>query len=316
MKSRDWLAAIIGVLLIGVLFVPSAFPKKPKPVPCGGGRFLVAAGNAQLLSSILSAGPAIVIDDEPRIDLGTCGPASARRKVTAKFTLLKAKWNQCADVRKLKVVAKISAPECTSLDGTIRAKKTRAQSFTAARSTCDDGVLDTSGGEQCDRGFPCAAGATCATCTCRVERPARPFALPENWVVSRDTGYVLEAHDPEERAFVRLLFQHWWTQGSGPASSRAYIQYWHDFILGDVFPVDARGDQISETEVGNGKVGGPYLRYEFEDAQRATRYVQVYASAGGISSVVFTGWAKSTEFPAVEATLEAMIESVELPATP
>jgi hypothetical protein len=94
------------------------------------------------------------------------------------------------------------------------------------------------------------------------------------------------------------------------------VQYWHDFILGDVFPVDARGDQISETEVGNGKVGGPYLRYEFEYAPRTTRYVQVYASAGGISSIVLTGWAKSTDFPAVAATLEAMIESVELPATP
>ena len=46
-------------------------------------------------------------------------------------------------------------------------------------------------------------------------------------------------------------------------------------------------DQLpdAETEVGNGKGGGPYLRYEFEDAQRATRYVQVYASAGGISSM-------------------------------
>jgi hypothetical protein len=83
-----------------------------------------------------------------------------------------------------------------------------------------------------------------------------------------------------------------------------------------VFPVDARGDQTSETEVGNGKIGGPYLRYEFEDAQRATRYVQVYASAGGISSIVLTGWAKSVDFPAVQATLEAILESVELPGTP
>ena len=119
---------------------------------------------------------------------------------------------------------------------------------------------------------------------------------PENWVATRDTGYVVEAHDPDGRAFVRLLFQHWWTQGSGPATAHDYVQYWHDFVLGDVFPVDARGQQISKTEVGHGKVGGPYLRYEFEDAPHATRYVQVYASAGGVSSIVFTGWARARIF--------------------
>jgi len=115
---------------------------------------------------------------------------------------------------------------------------------------------------------------------------------------------------------VRLLYQHWWTQGGGPATAHDYVQYWHDFVLGDVFPIDASGQQISETEVGHGKVGGPYLRYEFEDEPHATRYVQVYASAGGVSSIVFTGWASSADFPAVAATLEAMIESVELPPTP
>jgi hypothetical protein len=246
---------------------------------------------------------------------------------------VKAKWKHCADLDKVSVVAKIPAPACLALDGTIRAKKTKAQHFTGTRSTCDDGVLDAAGGEECEPGFPCSAGATCTNCICQPDEsttttsnPAasttsttippvvRPFVLPGDWVATRDTGYVLEAHDPESHAFVRMLFQHWWTQGSGPASPEAYVQYWHDFILGDVFPVDARGTQISETEVGHGKVGGPYLRYEFEDAARATRYVQVYASAGGINSIVFTGWAKSAEFPAVEATLDAMIESVELPA--
>ena len=325
MRSRDLLAAILGVLLIVVLSAGSAFPKKPKPAACAGGRFLVAAGGAPLLSSALSPDAAIVIGDEPRIDLGTCGPSSAKRKATAKFTLLKAKWNQCGDASKVKVAVKIAAPECLALDGTIRAKKAKVQRFTGTRSACDDGVLDTAGGEQCDRGSPCAGGAACENCACGSDGstttttiafplPARPFVLPANWVITRDTGYIVEAHDPEGRAFVRLLFQHWWTQGSGPASAQAYIQYWHDFFLGDVFPVDARGVQISETEVGHGKGGGPYLRYEFEYAPRATRYVQVYASAGGINSIVLTGWAKSADFPAVAATLEAMIDSVELPA--
>ena len=327
MKSRQLPAAIFGILLIGVLSAGSAFPKKPRPAACAGGRFLVAAGGASLLSSVLSQDGAIVIGDEPRIELGTCGPSSAKRKATAKFTLVKAKWTQCADASKVKVAVKIAAPECLALDGTIRAKKTKAQHFTATRSACDDGVLDTAGGEQCDRGFPCATGAACANCTCGSDGstttttiafplPARPFVLSESWVTSRDTGYVLEAHDADSRAFVRLLFQHWRTQGSGPASPQAYVQYWHDFILGDVFPVDARGAQVSETEVGQSRVGGPYLRYEFEDAARGTHYVQVYASAGGISSIVFTGSAKSADFPAVEAALEAMIDSLELPATP
>ena len=321
---RRLLAAIFGVLLI-VLSGAPALPKKPRPAACAGGRFLVAAGDAPLLSSVLPDDAAIVIDDEPHVELGTCGASSARRKATSRFTVVKAKWSHCANVSKLKVVVKISAPACLALDGTIRAKKTKAQHFTATRSTCDDAVLDTAGGEECDRGFPCATGAACANCTCGSDGstttttiafplPTRPFVLPESWGISRDSGYVLEAHDAESRAFVRLLFHHWRTQGSGPASPQAYVQYWHDFILGDVFPVDARGAQVSETEVGSDKVGGPYLRYEFEDVPRGTRYVQVYASAGGISSIVFTGWAKSADFPAVQATLEAMIDSVELPA--
>jgi hypothetical protein len=325
MKSRDLLAAIFGVLLVGVLFAGSAFPKKPKPAPCAGGRFLAAAGGAPLLGAVLSQDGAIVIGDEPRIELGTCGPSSAKRKATAKFTLLKAKWSQCADATKVKVAVKISAPECLALDGTIRAKKIKAQHFTGTRSACDDGVLDTAGGEQCDAGSPCAGGAACVNCACGSDGstttttiafplPARPFVLPGSWVIDRDTGYVLEGHDAESRAFVRMLFQHWRTEGHGPASAEAYVQYWHDFIWGDVFPVDARGAQVSKTEVGQGKVGGPYLRYEFEDAARGTHYVQVYASGGGISSIVLTGWAKSADFPAVQATLEAMIDSVELPA--
>jgi hypothetical protein len=324
MKSRDVLSAIF-VLLIGILFADSAFPKKPKPATCAGGRFLAVASNAPLLGSALSQSAAIVIGDEPRIDLGTCGSSSAKRKATAKFTLLKAKWNQCAGASKVKVAVKIAAPECLALDGTIRAKKTKAQHFTGTRSACDDGVLDTAGGEQCDSGFPCAGGAACVSCACGSDGstttttiafppPIRPFVLPESWVTSRDTGYVLEGHDAESRAFVRMLFQHWRTEGHGPASAEAYVQYWHDFIWGDVFPVDARGAQVSKTEVGQGKVGGPYLRYEFEDAARGTHYVQVYASGGGISSIVLTGWAKSADFPAVQATLEAMIDSVELPA--
>jgi hypothetical protein len=302
MKSRHSLAAIFGALLIAVLSGAPAFSKKPKPAPCAGGRFLVAAGDAPVLGPGLAQNAAIVIDDAQHVDLGTCGPSSARRKVTSKFTLLKAKWKQCANLAKLSVVAKIFAPACLTLDGTIRAKKTKAQRFTATRSTCEDGVLDTAGGEECDVGFPCAGDAACTHCTCPPDDgttttihpttsttsttfppPARPFALPESWVVTRDTGYVVEAHDPDGRAFVRLLFPHFRTRGSGPVSARAFVEYWHAFILGDVFPVDARGDQTSETEVGNGKIGGPYLRYEFEDAQRATRYVQVYASAGGIS---------------------------------
>jgi hypothetical protein len=325
MKSRDLPAAIFAVLVIAVLSATSAFPKKPKPAPCAGGRFLVASGGASLLDSVLSQDGAIVIGDEPRIELGTCGPSSAKRKATAKFTLLKAKWKQCADVSKVKVAVKVSAPECLALDGTIRARKTKAQRFTATRSACDDGVLDTAGGEQCDSGFPCAGGAACVSCACGSDGstttttiafppPIRPFVLAENWVTDRDTGYVLEGHDAESKAFVRMLFQHWRTEGHGPASAEAYVQYWHDFIWGDVFPVDARGAQVSKTEVGQGKVGGPYLRYEFDDAARGTHYVQVYASAGGISSIVFTGWAKSADFPAVQATLEAMIDSVELPA--
>ena len=151
---------------------------------------------------------------------------------------------------------------------------------------------------------------------CPLPRPARPFVLPPDWVVTRDTDYIVEAHNFEGTAFIRLYFQHFRTEGAGPPTARDYVTYFRNYDLGNVFPLSARGLQTAETEIGQAKFGGPYLRYVFDDTVRGFRYVQVYASGGGIPSIVLTGWARSVDFPAVGPALEAMIESVELPETP
>ena len=164
--------------------------------------------------------------------------------------------------------------------------------------------------------FQHSVNAVCDASGCPLPRPVRPFILPPDWVVTRDTDYIVEAHKPDGKAFVRLFFQHFRSQGAGPATARDYVAYWHDFYLGDLFPLGAGGVQTSETEISQAKFGGPYLRYEFDDTLRGRRYLQVYASGGGIPSIVLTGWAKSADFPAVEPTLEAMIQSVTLPETP
>jgi len=137
------------------------------------------------------------------------------------------------------------------------------------------------------------------------------LTLPQDWVITHDTGFEIEANNPGETAFMHLVSQTWLTKDRKP-NARAYIDYWKNSTLGDIFPIFAEGTLVSETEVNQDKFGGPYLQYEFDDSKKGIRYLQVYASGGGPNSLVLTVWAKNADYPNVQTVLEAILNSVEL----
>ena len=135
--------------------------------------------------------------------------------------------------------------------------------------------------------------------------------IPRDWLTTGNNGFEFDANQPGKLAFVHLVSTTWLTKDRKP-NAQAYVDYWKNFIYGNVFPIVAEGALVSQTELNKDRFGGPYLRYEFDDAKNGLRYVQVYASGGGPSSVVATVWAKSADYPALKSALDAIIASVEV----
>lgn len=136
--------------------------------------------------------------------------------------------------------------------------------------------------------------------------------LPRDWVITYDTGFQLKANNPQKTAFAHLLSQMWDNEDVRPATGRDYVNYWKHSDFGDLFPIQAQGTQTSETEINKDKFGGPYSRYEFDDAKAGWQYLQVYASGGGPNSLVVTVMAKSADFASVRDVLDRILNSAEL----
>ena len=135
--------------------------------------------------------------------------------------------------------------------------------------------------------------------------------LPQDWMITYDTGFEIEANNAAETAFMHMVSQTWLTKDRKP-NARAYVDYWKNSTYGDIFPILAEGTLVGETEISQDKFGGPYLRYEFEDSKKGVHYLQVYASGGGPNSIVLTVWVKNTDYPNIQTVLEAILNSVEL----
>ena len=137
------------------------------------------------------------------------------------------------------------------------------------------------------------------------------MSIPRDWLTSGNNGYEFDAYQPDKLANVHLLAQTWLTKDRKP-NAQAYVDYWKQYKYGNAFPLLAEGALVGQSELSRDKFGGPYLRYEFDDGKRGLRYVQVYASGGGPSSIVATVWAKSADYPALKSLLDAIINSVSL----
>jgi hypothetical protein len=161
----------IGVAASGLLLVAGtvALSRKPIPPPCPAGRFLLPATAPVLVPDGLGDAPDVVIvaDGPTTVAIASgCDAVPGTVKGTRKGTAVKGKWDTCGSASRVRVSARI-ALDCTTMTGTLRAKKVKPRRFTAVRSICGDGVLDPDAGEACEPGLvACPGDAACTVCTC------------------------------------------------------------------------------------------------------------------------------------------------------
>jgi hypothetical protein len=155
-----------SVLLAAALFasVAAAHTRRPKPVPCPDGRWVVTAGADRLGDG--SGAPVVLALSGGVATLdGGCAPSAQRVRVTRRGTRLRLRLGSCGGLANVKVKATL-APSCDAIAGKVRAKRTKATAFATVPSRCEDGILDAGAGEQCD-GTDCGDVA-CVGCGCGV----------------------------------------------------------------------------------------------------------------------------------------------------
>ncbi|MCW5890733.1 MAG: hypothetical protein KIT14_09285 [bacterium] len=138
-------------MLAVVLVALSTAPALAKPAACPDGRFLLPEGTAILAPAaagrqgIALAAKTITLD-------GSCGTAKARVKAAKRATRVAARWRSCGERTRVVLKGTLAAPDCGTLRGKVKARRTPALAFAATRSACGDGYADTAGGETCDLG--------------------------------------------------------------------------------------------------------------------------------------------------------------------
>ncbi|MBU6280702.1 PKD domain-containing protein [bacterium] len=147
---------------------------KPKPTPCAPARWVVSG--TPLVTGAAIATDALVLGTTTASVESGCAPVEIKPRASARGTRVSAKWTNCSGLPgTTRLTASIDAA-CTLVSGKFANGKAKVRrSFTATKSSCGDGVVDTGGGEECDGGAGCAAGSTCtASCTCESTAPNQP----------------------------------------------------------------------------------------------------------------------------------------------
>src|SRR5262249_40792801 len=164
-------------LLLSLMCLGPALAKKPKPVPCPPGHYLLPAGLNALTGGPTSE-PVPLALEPGQSTLGTCalstGAFKANKKGITTVIAKSPKGTTCGGFKK--VLLKVTLPkDCGSATAKVKAKKFKLLTFQATASTCGDGVVDQSIGEQCERGQGCSATESCAgDCTCHPNPTTTP----------------------------------------------------------------------------------------------------------------------------------------------
>jgi hypothetical protein len=160
---------LLFAAFLSLVYIWAAAAKKPKPVPCPPGHYLLPAGVSALTGDSASE-PVPLALQARQSTLGSCtlatGAFKANKKHITTVIAKSPKGTTCGGFKK--VLLKVTLPaDCRSATALVKAKKFKPKTFQAAASVCGDGVVDQSTGEQCD-GQGCSATETCsADCTCQ-----------------------------------------------------------------------------------------------------------------------------------------------------
>jgi outer membrane protein assembly factor BamB len=119
-------------LLLVLALVPSADAARSRPEPCPDGRFplvgVEAIGPAGGTETLVLQDGTLALDE-------VCPPVEARVKAKRRAAIMRATWTSCPGLDgKVKVKARLAAPECSELRGTITGgERPRKRRFEVAR---------------------------------------------------------------------------------------------------------------------------------------------------------------------------------------
>ncbi|MDH3685065.1 MAG: DUF1592 domain-containing protein [Myxococcales bacterium] len=125
MATRPYAVGLLALFVALLVAGEAAAKKKTPKVFCSPGRFAMAL-------PLLEGGPspdAFQIEgDMERADVTVslasgCAPVTAKVKAKRKFTTVKAKWDSCGGFTKVKLKAKIHAPDCAVMTGKLKTKQ-------------------------------------------------------------------------------------------------------------------------------------------------------------------------------------------------
>src|SRR6185436_16701129 len=131
--------------MLAVRVDPAAARKAP-PAPCNAARYLIIGDPILGKTAGVAVGPSVSLD-------ALCNPVAPKRlKANRKgVTTVVAKWPQCDGLTGAVVLKAKILSGCTTLQGTLKAKKFK-QKINAAKSRCGDGIVDPGAGDECDDG--------------------------------------------------------------------------------------------------------------------------------------------------------------------
>jgi uncharacterized protein YfaP (DUF2135 family) len=129
------LTARLALVAIALVFCALPVNAKGKPTACPDGTFAVEGTQFTTAQGAVASSRIALADKQASISNLCDTPVRAKGKARKKFTKVTAKWRTCGDLRKVRLKAKVSQPDCNTMEGFIKAKglKPKKQKFTAMR---------------------------------------------------------------------------------------------------------------------------------------------------------------------------------------
>ena len=198
---------LVPAVLLGVLVLATPAVPEQRPLPCGGGRFVVprnllVGGGPAARFEVISVAPGGIATSTG------CAAVEAGLRPAGGGTKVRASWRPCSGLldrigrpaRAKLVKGFIAAPTCNTLTGTLVVGKgrPRRRSFTATLTRCGDGNFDPGNNEECDGDTGCAPGVRCtdrctcdatATTTTTTTSPATSTTMPGNFTCTEILGF-------------------------------------------------------------------------------------------------------------------------------
>ena len=182
MRSSAVRVPTLALVAASLLCLLARFAPAATAPACPSDRFAVSQRSAVALIGRTAQAEIVVVEGlttaAPQISITSgCTPVRARIKTTKAGASLDASWPKTGCAGEHKVRAKLTISAACNMSGVLKKANAKPIKFTAAPSTCGDGVVDTGRGEECEPGLECSGGGLCVG-VCRCQQPITVATLP------------------------------------------------------------------------------------------------------------------------------------------